>query len=296
MTVLTWDDVGEHLYETGVDKGVLYTPTAGVYDSGVAWNGLTKVSETPSGADATALYADNQQYLNLVSVEKFGGTIEAYTYPDEFGVCDGTVSPNPGLALAQQSRRPFGLSYRTRLGNDTEAVAHGYKLHLVYNALAAPSQKDYETINDSPTAITLSWNFTTTPVPVTGHDPLALLTIDSTQVGSAALTAIENALYGTGGSTARLPLPNEIITMVATGAPTLVTPVSPTFVAGTGVITIPTVTGVRYRRADTNVIVPAGAMAALPTSGDELIIKAEPSTGAYAFHAMDDTDWSFTRT
>jgi hypothetical protein len=166
MARLVWDTVGERFYETGVDRGVLYLPTAGAYDTGVAWNGLTTVTESPSGAEATPQYADNIKYLNLVSAEEFGGTIEAFTYPDEFAQCDGSAEPVPGLRVGQQSRKTFGLSYRTKVGNDTDGSDHGYKLHLVYGCLAAPSEKAYATVNDSPEAIALSWEFTTTAVDV----------------------------------------------------------------------------------------------------------------------------------
>lgn len=292
MAVLTWDQSGERLYETGVDRGVLYVPTNGVYSTGVAWNGLTAVTESPTGAEATPMYADNIKYLNLLSVEEFGGTIEAMTYPDEFAECDGTATPEVGVFIAQQTRRLFGLSYRSRLGNDVSAADYGYKLHLVYGALAAPSERAYNTINDTPEAITFSWAFTTTPVAVTGYKNTALVTIDSTLVPSSNLTAIENALYGTASLSPRLPLPDEIIAMVD-GAQTVVTVTAPTFVASTGVITIPTVTGVTYRRADTNAIV-TGTVT-IPTAGASLTIKAAPSSGLYAFSAASDDDFVFTR-
>ena len=215
MAVLTWDQVGERFYETGVDHGVLYIPTAGVYDSGVAWNGLISVTESPSGAEPSPQYADNIKYLNLLSTEEFGGTIEAYTFPDEFAQCDGTAFPKVGLAVGQQTRKTFGLSYRTKIGNDTDGQDLGYKLHLVYGALAAPSEKAYSTINDSPEAVTFSWEFTTTPVEVTGLKPTALLTIDSTKVASADLTALEALLYGTQLEEPSLPLPDAVIALFA---------------------------------------------------------------------------------
>jgi hypothetical protein len=200
MTQLTWDNVGERRYETGVDRGVLYLPDeTGAYDEGYAWNGLTTVTESPSGAESNPQYADNIKYLNLVSAEEFGATVEAYTYPDEFGQCDGTAEPQPGIYLGQQGRRSFGLSYRTQVGNDVDGTDHGYKLHLVYGALAAPSEKAFSTINDSPEAISFSWEVSTTPVQVTGYKPTALLTIDSTKVDPADLTALEDILYGTVG-------------------------------------------------------------------------------------------------
>jgi hypothetical protein len=222
MGPLTWDQIGQRYYETGIDKGVLYLPDAdGVYVEGYAWNGLTTVTESPSGADASAQYADNIKYLNLVAAEEFGGTIEAFTYPDEFAQCDGTATPEPGVYLGQQGRRVFGLSYRTRRGNDTEGTDHGYKLHLVYGALAAPSEKAYATINDSPEAISFSWDFSTTPVPVTATagdrelKPTALITIDSTKVDAAALVALETALYGTATAAPTLPSPDDVIGMFA---------------------------------------------------------------------------------
>lgn len=293
MTALTWDNAGERFYETGVDKGVLYLPTNGVYDTGVAWNGLTTVTESPSGAEPTALYADNTKYLNLISAEEFGGTIEAYTYPNEFGLCDGSAEPEAGVFVGQQSRRPFGLSYRTYLGNDDELTDYGYKIHLVYGAVASPSEKAYSTVNDSPEAITFSWKFTTTPVTVPNLKPTSLITIDSSKVNPANLSTLEDALYGTVGTDPRLPLPDEVITMFS-GSQTLVTPTAPTFNAGTGVITIPTVTGVTYRRGDTNAIV-TGTVT-IGTPGASLVIRAVPSSGLYAFTPMSDDDWSFTRT
>lgn len=214
MSKLVWDKTGERLYETGVKQGVLYPMDAqGAYPKGVAWNGLTNVTESPSGAEATALYADDIKYLNLMSNEEFGGTIEAYTYPDEFAECDGSASLVAGVYIGQQPRKTFGFCYRTTLGNDVESNAHGYKLHLVYGALASPSEKAYATINDSPEAITFSWEFSTTPVNVTGFKPTACLTIDSTKVDAGKLAALEKILYGddTGETaTARLPLPDEV--------------------------------------------------------------------------------------
>ena len=214
MAVLTWDQVGERLYETGVDRGVLYLPNStGVYATGYAWNGLTTVTESPSGAEATAQYADNIQYLNLMSEETFGGTIEAYTYPDAFGQCDGSLSPAVGVTIGQQARKSFGLSYRTRLGNDVNGNAYGYKLHLVYGALASPSEKEYASINDSPEAISFSWDFTTTPVKVAGYKPTSLIVVDSTKVQAAKLASLEALLYGTETKEAGLPLPNEVFAL-----------------------------------------------------------------------------------
>ena len=217
MSKIVWDQTGERLYETGVNHGVLYIPTSGVYSKGVAWNGLTAVTESPSGAEATALYADDIKYLNLMSTEEFACTIEAYTYPDEFAECDGSASLVAGVNIGQQPRKTFGLCYRTTIGNDTESNAHGYKLHMVYGCLAAPSEKAYATINDSPEAITFSWEVSTTPVNVTGHKPTALLTIDSTKADPTKLTALEKILYGDTEAEPRLPLPDEIATLMAAG-------------------------------------------------------------------------------
>jgi hypothetical protein len=216
MAPLTWDQVGERLYETGVDHGVLYLPDqTGVYNTGVAWNGLTTVTESPSGATPNAQYADNIKYLNLISAEEFGGTIEAFTYPDEFSECDGTALPSPGVAVGQQGRKTFGLSYRSLVGNDIDGTEHGYKLHLVYGCQAAPSDKAYATINDSPAAIAFSWDITTTPVPVTGYKPTSLIVVDSTVVDPADLLALENLLYGQAATPAALPTPDAVLALFA---------------------------------------------------------------------------------
>jgi|SRR5580765_1038734 len=214
MAPLTWDQVGERLYETGVDHGVLYLPDdTGVYNTGFAWNGLTTVTESPSGAESSPQYADNIKYLNMVSAEEFGATIEAFTYPEEFGQCDGTALPSPGVAIGQQGRKMFGLSYRTRVGNDVDGTEFGYKLHLLYGCQAAPSEKAYATINDSPEAISFSWDVTSTPAPVTGHKPTSLIVIDSTIVDSADLTALEDLLYGKASVEAALPTPDAVIAL-----------------------------------------------------------------------------------
>lgn len=215
MSKLVWDQTGERFYETGVKQGVLYPQeTGGTYPKGVAWNGLTAVTESPSGAEATPIYADDIKYLNLVSAEEFGATIEAYTYPDEFAQCDGSAEIAIGVMIGQQSRKTFGLSYKTTLGNDTEGNDFGYKLHIIYGALAAPSEKGYATINDSPEAITFSWEVSTTPVSVSGFKPTASITIDSTKVDAAKLEALEAILYGGTDNEARLPLPDEIVTIM----------------------------------------------------------------------------------
>lgn len=215
MPKLVWDKTGERYYETGVKQGVLYPiDNKGTYPKGVAWNGLTNVTESPSGAEATALYADDIKYLNLISTEEFGGTIEAYTYPDEFAECDGSASLATGVYIGQQPRKTFGLCYRTTVGNDVDNNNYGYKLHLVYGALASPSEKAYATINDSPEAITFSWEFSTTPVNVTGFKPTACITIDSTKVDPQKLAALEAILYGGDDAEARLPLPDEVAQII----------------------------------------------------------------------------------
>lgn len=217
MAKLVWDKTGDRLYETGVKNGVLYIPTSGVYSKGVAWNGLTAVTESPSGAEATALYADDTKYLSLMSTEEFGATIEAYTYPDEFAACDGSAELADGVMIGQQKRSTFGLCYKTTIGNDTEGNDHGYKLHIIYGALAKPSERAYSTINDSPEAVTFSWEITTTPVNVAGAKPTASLVIDSTKADPSKLSALEDILYGKDGEPGnepRLPLPDEIKTLM----------------------------------------------------------------------------------
>lgn len=217
MAKLIWDATGERFYETGVKNGVLYVAdTQGTYPKGVAWNGLTAVTESPSGAEPTPLYADDIKYLNLMSAEEFGATVEAYTYPDEFAQCNGEASLVEGVIIGQQPRKTFGMAYRTVLGNDVDNENYGYKLHLIYGAVAAPSEKAYNTINDSPEAITFSWELTTTPVSVKGFKPTASLTIDSTKVEPTKLTALEDILFGSETAEARLPLPDEIATLMKT--------------------------------------------------------------------------------
>lgn len=223
MAKIVWDKTGERFYETGVDHGVLYTlGVSSAYDKGVPWNGLTAVTESPSGAEATALYADNIKYLSLLSTEEFGATIEAYTYPDEFAECDGSASLAKGVSIGQQERKIFGLSYRTWVGNDVEGQEHGYKLHLIYGAQASPSEKSYATVSDSPEAITFSWEITTTPVNVTGFKPTASITIDSRTADPTCLAALEEVLYGKDDAEPaepRLPLPDEVKTLMTPNSP-----------------------------------------------------------------------------
>jgi len=213
MPALVWDLVGERFYETGIDHGVLYIPDAtGVYATGVAWNGLTSISETPTGAEPNAQYADNIKYLNIISVEEFGATLEAFTYPEEFAEFDGLAVPDAGVFVGQQPRKTFGLSYRTKVGNDLEGDALGYKLHLVYGCVASPSEKAYNTINDSPEAITFSWEISTTPVPVTGYNPTSLIVVDSVTADATGLASLEDLLYGD-VTAAKLPTPDEVLAL-----------------------------------------------------------------------------------
>lgn len=285
MTKIAWDQVGQRFYETGVDHGVLYKPNpAGEYDTGVPWNGLTTVTESPEGAEATPQYADNMKYLNLQSAEDFKGTVEAFTYPDEFEECNGFATPIPGVNVGQQVRTPFGLAYRTKVGNDIDPDL-GYKLHLIWNALAAPSEKAYATVNDSPEAMPLSWELSTTPV-YAGEDlkPTATITIDSRNVDPTGLAALEDILFGTDGSDPRLPLPVEIFELFGgSGTPTGVTPAAPTAVGD--VITIPTVTGVVYT-------IDGEAVTGTVTITDDTLVKAVPAAG-YFFQEPFDDDWLF---
>lgn len=217
MAALVWDQTGEKLYETGTKKGVFYAMNeSGAYPKGVAWNGLTAVTESPSGAEVTDLYADDINYLSLMSAEKFGGTIEAYMYPDEFAECDGSAEPTAGVTIGQQSRKAFGMSYVTTIGNDVKGNDYGYKIHLIYGMKVSPSERGYQTINDSPEAITFSWEFTTIPVNVTGFKPTACITIDSTKVNAEKLKTLEDKLYGAESTEAQLPLPDEVISMLKT--------------------------------------------------------------------------------
>ena len=293
MVAISWDKVGERLYETGVDHGVLYIPDAtGVYTTGHAWNGLTAVSESPSGAEANPQYADNIKYLNLYSAEEFGATIEAFTYPEAFAQCDGTAIVS-GVQLSQQVRRSFGFSYRTLVGNDLVGTDYGYKIHLVYGCNAAPSEKSRSTVNDSPEAATFSWEITTNPVEVPGtnpatgkqYRPTAHITIDSTQVPAAKLKELEDILYGTAGVDPKMPTPGQVLALFA-GSIVEVTPTQPTYDAGTKTITIPTVVGVVYK-IDGEVVSGAVVIA------DDSIVVAEPAPG-YKFPDVTDDDWLFT--
>lgn len=286
MTQLTWDNTGQRTYETGISKGVLYLPDVnGNYTQGYAWNGLTKVTEKPSGATATAQYADNQMYLNLVSTERFDADLEAFTYPDAWGVCDGSVSPEPGVSIGQQPRQTFGLSYRTEIGNDLSGTQYGYKLHLVYNGLAAPSQRDYASINDNPSPIAFTWTVSTTPIQIPGYKNASTLTIDSTKVQPAALANLESFLYGTAGTEASLPTPQAVLALFA-GTVQQVTPIAPTYTQSTHTIAIPNVTGITYE------------INAEPVTGNivitgDTVVTAMPNTG-YMFPPVSVDEWLVT--
>jgi hypothetical protein len=294
MTQLKWDQVSERRYETGVDHGVLYLANnAGAYNEGFAWNGLTTVTESPSGAEASPQYADNMKYLNLISAEEFGATIEAFTYPDEFGQCDGSAEPEPGISFGQQGRRGFGFSYRTRVGNDTEGTDHGFKVHLIYGAQAAPSEKAYTTINDSPEALAFSWEITTTPVEVgvidgVEYKPTAQVTVDSTKVDEDALADLLDVLYGTAGQDPRLPSPAEVVAMFS-GTLTEAVPTEPAYNDATDTITIPTVAGVEYLINDN--VVAAGPVVIT----EDTVVTARPAAG-YKFPDVTDTDWYYNQT
>lgn len=285
MATLVWDQVGERTYETGVDHGVLYIPDgSGSYDDGVAWNGLTGVTESPSGAEPSAQYADNIKYLNLLSAEEFGATLEAFTYPDEFARFDGLASPSPGVMIGQQGRPVFGLSYRSILGNDVDGGDFGYKLHLVYGCQASPSEKAYGTVNDSPEAINFSWTLTTTPVAVPGMKPTSIITIDSSKVDPAALADLEDILYGTVGQDPRLPLPAEVIALFG-GTVTEVVATTPAYNNATHTLTIPTVTGVTYY---------IDGVAQTPgnkTVTHDITVTARPNDG-YVLADSSDDDWA----
>ncbi len=286
MAQIVWDQVGERVYETGVDHGVLYIPNnGGQYVAGVAWNGLTTVTESPSGAESNPQYADNIKYLNLISAEEFAATLEAMTYPKEFEQFDGLGSPTLGVTVGQQNRRAFGLAYRTLKGNDTQGTKYGYKIHLVYGLTAAPSERAFASVNDSPEAITFSWALSATPVPVPGFDPSATLVVDSTEVDPAILASLEQILYGATGVDPRLPMPAEVIAMFESGVD-VVNPLQPAFNAGTNTVTIPTVTGVVYEIQGE--IVPAGAI----VIDQDIIVTARPTAG-HVFAADADDDWAY---
>jgi len=292
MAVLEWDQVGERRYETGVDHGVLYIPDGGgAYTNGVAWNGLTSVTESPSGAEPNAQYADNIKYLNLFSAEEFSASIEAFTYPAEFEQFDGLAVPTPGVAVGQQRRGVFGLSYRTKVGNDIEGDDHGYKLHLVYGCQASPSEKAFNTINDSPEALTFSWDISTTPVAVTGLKPTSILTIDSTKVDADSLAALETILYGAPGVDPRLPLPDEVIAMFAGDVVPLAPLAAPAFNAGTNTITIPATANVTYYNNNTGQPVAAGPL----VIAEDTVIEARPNPG-YILAPNTDNDWAYDYT
>lgn len=287
---LTWDTTGDRRYETGVNQGVLYIPdNQGVYNNGYPWNGLVTVTESPSGAESNPQYADNIKYLNLKSAEEFGATIEAFTYPDEFAQCDGTADVN-GVMVGQQSRKSFGLSYQTLVGNDTEGSDYGRKLHLIYGADAAPSERAYTTVNDSPEAITFSWELTTTATAVgeingVDYKPTAILTIDSTRVSAAAFKALEDVLYGTASQEPRLPMPAEVIAMFDDNL-TPVTPTAPSYNSTTKEITVPTQTGVKYQidNADVTGVV---------TITEDTTVKAVPDSG-FKFPGGATATWTYT--
>lgn len=288
MSRITWDGAGQRFIENGVDHGVLYPISAqGTYPIGVPWNGLTAVTESPSGAEPTKIYADNIQYATMISAEEFGATVEAYTYPIEFLQCDGTAVPVAGVQVGQQGRKAFGLSYRTRLANDLNTDL-GYKLHLVYGALAAPTEKAFATINESPEAMTFSWEISTTPAAVPGLKPSAILTIVSTEVSTVGLAALEDALYGTAGGDPRLPTPEEVLAFF-TGTVTQVNPTAPAYVLATKTITIPTVVGVAYQ-IDGVTKAPGAVVITKDT-----VVTAVPLKG-YKFPAVSDDDWYYSIT
>lgn len=292
MVALVWDAVGERYYERGADHGVLYVQnTDGSYADGVAWNGLTTVTESPSGAESTPVYADNIEYLNLKSIEKFGATIEALTYPPEFALCLGRVAAEPGVYVGQQSRRSFGFVWRTLIGSDTDEDL-GYKLHIAWGCSAAPSEQAHNTVNESPEATPLSWTVTSVATALAGFKPTAKLTIDSTEVDATALAALEDTLFGSGGGDATLPTPDEVIALFA-GAFTEVNMSlaanQPSFVNGTGVITLPAVTGVQWQVDGEDVA--DGAQPALGV-GEEAYVEATPQSG---YVLQGDTDWTYER-
>jgi len=286
---LLWDQVGDRTYETGVDRGVLYIPSNGIYNRGVAWNGLTGVDEKPTGAEATPQYADNIKYLNLISAEAYEATISAFTYPDEFAQFDGVAEPVPGVRVGQQTRKAFGYSYRTLKGNDVDGTDLGYLIHLIYGAQAAPSEKNYQTVNDTPAAIEFSWDVTTSPVDGgslngTTFKPTASITIDSTDVSADDLANFESIIYGSEGTDARLPLPGEVYSLFAGTALQVVVPTQPTFADNT--ITIPATAGVVYSIG--GVAQDAGDVPITENTG----VSASPASG-YKFADNADTYWLY---
>lgn len=291
MAALTWDDTGKKLYETGISKGVLYIPNgSGVYDSGVAWNGLVSVTESPSGAEPNAQYADNSKYLNIFSAEEFAATLEAFTYPDEFQQFDGQYVPSTGVAVGQQSRGSFGLCYRTEIGSDlvgAGASGGAYKLHLMYGCKASPSEKAYSTVNDSPEGITFSWAISTTPVSVTNKNPTSLIVIDSSKQDATKLASLEGQLYGS--STLLLPTPDAVITALGAGSQIINSVAYPTYATGTHAATIPTTAHVDYYAAtygaggtvvSAEAKKNAGALTGL-NAGEWYVIRALPQAGYY---------------
>jgi hypothetical protein len=289
MAALLWDQVGERFYETGVDRGVLYVPDVnGDYVNGYAWNGLTNVTETPTGAEATAQYADNIKYLNLISAEEFTASLEAFTWPEEFNQFDGQGNPEAGVYVGQQIRNVFGLSYRTIVGNDQAGNDYGYKLHLVYGAQAAPSERSFSTINDTPEPIGFSWEITTTPVAITGYKPTAILTIESSKADATGMAALQDLLWGTAGTDPSLPLPDAVVALF-TGTATQVTPTEPS-VTGND-ITIPSITGVEYHDVTINSGDPLAS--GTYTITQNTVIEARPGNGYY-FPGGIDTDWYYT--
>lgn len=291
MVALTWDNIGEKIFEAGVEKGVLYKQNAqGVYNTGFAWNGLSAVNESPSGAEANKQYANNKVYANITSAEEFSGSLEAFTYPAAFAECDGYAELTPGVTIGQQRRVPFGLAYKTKIGNDIAELDLGYKLHLIYGAKAAPSERNYTTINESPEAMSMSWELSTEPVEVAGKRPTATLVIDSTKVSAAKLLDLENILYGTAGTDPRLPLPAEVATIIGTNLTVTAPPTAPAYNATTKVITIPTVTGVEYyidgvKKANGSAV----------TITKDTIVTAAPAA-TYKFPAVSDDDWFYSFT
>ncbi len=293
MSRLVWDTTGDRLYETGVDHGVLYRYSGGEFTNGVAWNGLTAVNESPSGAEASPLYADNIKYLNLMSAEEYGYSIEAYSSPEEFDECDGSAVVADGVTIGQQARAVFGFCYRTLIGNDTDGTSHGYVLHLVYNSLASPSERSHSTVNDSPEATTLSWDVSTTPVEVTGYKPTATVEVDSTKTPAAKLTALETILYGATGVAPRLPFPNEVIQLVGTAGTTTGVTVSPSAATITvgdvfalGVATVPLGRAVTFSSSD-------ATKASVSDDGIVTAVAAGSATITATF-VYDDTTYTDT--